>query len=81
MGAFAANFLRFLLVALWLLILGRVVMSWVDPTGRTRIGAYLVALTEPILAPIRRVMPSTGAFDFSPLVVILILGFLVRAVA
>jgi YggT family protein len=78
--AFAANFLRFLLLALWLLILGRVLMSWVDPAGRTRAGAFLVSLTEPILAPVRRLMPSTGMIDFSPFVVILILGVLVRAV-
>ena len=31
------------------------------------------ALLEPILAPIRRIMPNTGAIDFSPLVLIVIL--------
>lgn len=34
------------------------------------------ALLEPILAPIRRVMPSTGAIDFSPLVLIVGLNIL-----
>ena len=34
------------------------------------------ALLEPILAPIRRVLPSTGAIDFSPLVVIILLQIL-----
>jgi YggT family protein len=79
-SAFVANFLRFFLLALWLLILGRVLMSWVDPTGRSRAGAMLISITEPILAPVRRLMPSTGMIDFSPLIVILILGVLVRAV-
>ncbi len=78
-AAFVATFLRFLVFALWLLILGRVLMSWIDPTGRTRIGAFLVSMTEPILAPVRRIMPQTGMFDFSPLIVMVVLGFLVRA--
>ena len=34
------------------------------------------ALLDPVLAPIRRLMPSTGAFDFSPLVLILLLNAL-----
>jgi YggT family protein len=34
------------------------------------------ALLEPVLAPIRRIMPNTGAFDFSPLVLILLLNAL-----
>ena len=34
------------------------------------------ALLEPVLAPIRRIMPKTGAFDFSPLVLILLLNAL-----
>lgn len=34
------------------------------------------ALLEPVLAPIRRIMPATGAFDFSPLVLILLLNAL-----
>lgn len=78
-AAFLVNFLRFFVLALWLLILGRVIVSWVDPQGRTQIGAFLVQVTEPIIAPVRRVMPQTGMFDFSPLVVILVLGVLVRA--
>lgn len=76
---FLVNFLRFLVLALWLLILGRVILSWVDPQGRTQVGAFLTQVTEPILAPVRRLMPKTGMFDFTPLVVMLILGVFVRA--
>jgi len=78
---FVANFARFFLIAIWLLILGRVLVSFVDPAGRTRVGAFIVAMTEPILAPVRRLIPSTGMLDFSPLVVVLILGVLIRALA
>jgi YggT family protein len=76
---FVRNFLQFLFMALWLLIFGRVLMSWVDPTGRNQISAFLIQTTEPILAPVRRVMPQTGMFDWSPLIVLLILGVLWRA--
>jgi YggT family protein len=80
-AAFLANFLRFLVIGLWLLILARVILSWVDPGGRTRLGAFVISTTEPILAPIRRILPQTGMFDLSPLIVLLILGAIMRYVA
>jgi YggT family protein len=79
-GAFFVNFIQFLLIGLWLLILGRVLLSWVDPQGRSTAAAFIIQTTEPILAPVRRMMPRTGMFDFSPLIVLLILGVLMRAV-
>ena len=80
-AAFLYNFLRFLLLALEILIIGRVLLSFVeqDPRNRSAISQFLVALTEPILAPVRRLLPQGGAFDFSPLIVILVLGAIVRA--
>ena len=81
MGAlFLTNFVRFLLIALWLLIFARVILSWVDPMGRTRFGAFIIQTSEPLLAPIRRILPRTGMFDLSPLIVLLVLGTLMRAV-
>jgi YggT family protein len=79
-GLFLANFLRFLLIALWLLIFARVILSWIDPMGRTRFGAFIIQTSEPLLAPIRRILPKTGMFDLSPLIVLLVLGTLMRAV-
>ena len=61
-----------------LLVLGRVLMSWVDPMGRTQAGRVLSQLTEPFLAPIRSVLPRTGMFDLAPLVLLLVLGVLLR---
>ena len=80
MALFAVTFVRFLLIALWLLVLARVILSWIDPVGRTQVGGYVVRTTEPLLAPVRRMLPRTGMLDFAPLVVMLILGALVRAV-
>lgn len=80
-AAFLANFLRFLVMALWLLILARVILSWVDPGGRSRFATFVISTTEPILAPVRRILPPTGMFDLSPLIVLLVLGVIMRAVA
>ena len=79
-AAFLVNFLRFLVIGLWLLILARVILSWIDPGGRSRFAAFVIGTTEPILAPIRRVLPRTGMLDLSPLIVLLILGAIMRYV-
>lgn len=78
-GAFIANFLQFLFMALWLLIFGRMLMSWVDPQGRNQVSQFLFQATEPILSPVRRMLPQTGMIDWSGFVVLIVLGFLWRA--
>ena len=79
--AFGRNFLEILVLVLWRLVLGRVLVSWIDPRARNAVSRYLVALTEPMLAPIRRLLPQTGMMDFSPLILMLGLGLLLRVVA
>ena len=74
-------FVQSLVLVLWLLVLGRVLVSWVDPGGQNTVSRYLVGMTEPLLAPIRRVLPQTGMFDWSPLILMLGLGVLLRVVA
>ncbi|HEY7700853.1 MAG TPA: YggT family protein [Candidatus Limnocylindrales bacterium] len=78
-GAFFTNFIQFLLMALWALIFGRMIMSWVDPTGRNQVSAFLYQTTEPILAPVRRMLPQTGMIDWSGFIVLIVLGVLWRA--
>jgi len=79
-GTFVQAFLGTLLAILWLLVLGRVIVSWVDPGNRSRAAVLLVQATEPMLAPIRRLLPPAGRLDFSSLVVLLVLGALIRVV-
>jgi len=76
--AFILTFVQFLLLALWLLVFGRVLMSWIDPAGRNQVSAFLIQATEPMLAPVRRMLPATGMMDWSSLVVLLALGLLMR---
>jgi YggT family protein len=78
-GAFLVNFIQLLLLVVWVLVLGRMVMSWVDPSGRNQVSAFLIQATEPILGPVRRLLPPTGMIDWSGFVVLIVLGFLVRA--
>ena len=76
--AFLRNFVELLVIALTVLILGRIFVSWLDPTRRSRVSSFLYQVTEPILAPIRRVLPQTGMIDFSPMIVILILSVILQ---
>ena len=67
----------------WALIVGAL-LSWlvafgiINPYNRFVhiMGDMLARITEPLLAPIRRMLPSMGAIDLSPLVLILIIFFL-----
>ncbi|MFQ3535721.1 MAG: YggT family protein [Aggregatilineales bacterium] len=54
-----------------LLILARVLMSWFNPDPSSAIVRTIYQLTEPILAPIRRLLPSTGMIDLSPMVALI----------
>jgi len=78
---FVRNAVEILVLVLWLLVLGRVLVSWVDPMARNSASRYLVALTEPMLAPIRRLLPQAGMVDFSPLILMLGLGILLQLVS
>jgi YggT family protein len=75
---FAVVFIQLFVTALWLLVIGRVLLSWVNPTNSGAIAKFLFDTTEPLLKPIRRLVPSSGQIDFSPLVLLLVLGFLVQ---
>jgi YggT family protein len=60
---------------MWLII-GRAVISWVNPDPYNPIVRFLVSSTEPVLSPIRRRLPMLGGIDFSPVIIILIIIFL-----
>jgi YggT family protein len=75
---FASNLIQVAFLAVWLLIVGRVILSWVDPAGRSQVGGFVISATEPILAPIRRALPRTGMLDLSPLIVLIVLSVLWR---
>jgi YggT family protein len=73
---FVVTFIGLLLTVLQFAIIGRAIISWFDPAGRTTIARILIDITEPVIRPIRRIMPSTGVIDLSPLVALLIIWLL-----
>jgi YggT family protein len=68
-----ADLLVMLLNVYVICIFGRIILSWfpVTPGGPVaQISSFLYSITEPVLGPIRNVLPSIGMFDLSPMVVI-----------
>ncbi|MBF0195679.1 MAG: YggT family protein [Magnetococcales bacterium] len=51
----------------WLIVI-RVLLSWVNPDPYNPIVQLLVRFTDPVLIPLRRVIPSIGGLDLSPIV-------------
>lgn len=58
------------------IIIGRAIISWVNPDPYNPIVRFLYQATEPVLSRVRRVMPALGGIDLSPLLVILAIYFL-----
>ena len=54
-----------------LIVFGAVIISWVRLPPGNPIAGVLYAMTEPLLAPIRRVLPAMGGLDFSPMVLLI----------
>jgi YggT family protein len=78
-AVFIWAFVKLFLLALFVLVLARVLVSWVDPQGRNPATMFIIQTTEPILGPVRRLLPQTGMIDFSATIVLLVLFALMRA--
>jgi YggT family protein len=62
-------------------LFARVILSWfpLQPGGTmARVNGFLVRITDPVLEPVRRVLPRMGMFDLSPIIVFLGLEIVVR---
>ena len=73
--------LRLIDLTLWfytIAIFVYVILSWVGPGRYSPVGAMLGDLVEPVLRPVRRVLPPIGGLDLSPLLVLILLQFVVR---
>jgi YggT family protein len=77
-SSYLTSFLSLLIQILTLAIFLRVLLSWVDPFANMRVTQIMRDITEPILAPIRSLMPQTMMFDFSPIIAALLLQALGR---
>ncbi len=74
------NFLQLLISVLMLLVIARVLVSWLAPSGGGGLVAFIYQATEPILAPVRRLVPPSGGLDWAPFIVLLLLGLLLQVI-
>ena len=68
-----ADFVNLFFYLLSLAILARVLLSWVRVSPYHPAVEFLYRITEPILAPLRRVIPPVGMADISPIVAMILL--------
>ena len=75
---FLISIVFLLLQILWFAIFARAIISWfpVDPQGP--IVKALDAVTEPLLGPLRRVVPRIGMVDITPMVAIILIFVLMQ---
>jgi len=59
----------------------RAILSWVNPNPYSPLVRALDQITEPILGPLRRIIPRIGMIDITPMIAIFILIAIQRAVA
>lgn len=57
----------------YILLIARVILSWVSPDPRNPIVQFIYNTTEPVLSKVRAKIPPFGMLDLSPIVVFLVL--------
>jgi YggT family protein len=74
---FAAQFVGMLVWILSTAIFLRAIFSWfVSPGSDNAIMRFLVEITEPVIGPLRRVVPTMGSLDLTPFVAMILLQLL-----
>jgi YggT family protein len=76
------NFIGWLLNLYSWVIIAAALITWVSPDPRNPIVQFLHRITEPVLAPVRRLLPpwKTGGLDLSPLIVLIAIQFVERVI-
>ncbi len=62
-----------------IVLIVRIVLTWIPHNPHHPAATILYKITEPVLEPVRRVIPSIGGIDISPIIVFIVLGFIKRA--
>jgi YggT family protein len=73
---YLSTFINLFIQILTFAIVGRALMSWFSPGFTNPVARFLYEITEPMLSPIRRILPRAGMFDFSPIVALVLLQLL-----
>ncbi|MED5464219.1 MAG: YggT family protein [Myxococcota bacterium] len=61
------------------IVLGSILISWINLPHHHPVARFLETMTEPVLKPIRQILPPMGGLDFSPMILLVGLNFLARA--
>ena len=82
LGSSLVDFIGWLLGMYSWVIIAAALMTWVSPDPRNPIVMFLRRVTEPVLEPVRRMLPpwKTGGLDLSPLIVLIAIQFVERVV-
>ena len=76
------QFVNILVTVLYIAIFARVILSWLPIGGSNNpLVAIVYQITEPILAPLRRIVPRIGFFDLTPMIAIIILVLIQRLIS
>jgi YggT family protein len=78
MTYYLANFINVLFQILTLAIFARVLLSWFPISPENPFVVLLNEITEPILRPLRRIVPSLGMLDITPIVALVLLQLIQR---
>ncbi len=78
---FVVVLINYLIELLIILVVLSSVLSWFRPDPRNPFMKIINGIVEPLLHPIRAILPSAGGLDFSPMIAILILWFLQKLLA
>lgn len=78
MSDFVLTFVSTLIYILNFAIIVRSLMSWFNPSPENPIVRFVIEITEPILAPLRRIVPRIGMIDITPIVAILLLNVVLQ---
>ena len=68
--------LRMILYIFLFVILIQVIISWINPNAYSPITTIMHQISEPILKPVRQLIPPAGGLDFSPLIVLVVINLL-----
>ncbi|MGB1252222.1 MAG: YggT family protein [Candidatus Promineifilaceae bacterium] len=60
------------------ILLARVLLSWFPGFRNNPVARLLYDITEPVLSPLRGIIPPMSGFDLSPIILFVILGFIRR---
>jgi YggT family protein len=77
----ARFFLMFVSTLIYILnfaIIIRALMSWFNPSPDNPIVRFVIEITEPVLAPLRRIVPRIGMIDITPIVAILLMNVILQ---